>query len=109
MRLFSEAEKGIFAERYNSFVGSIKNHRCFAATVLLVPANYGFNKTMFFCYLQRTKKTRMNARVGMAVLGGVFLKGREKINGLKRSDYAQLTTATLDSTARKVFASHRIV
>ena len=51
----------------------------------------------------------MNARVGMAVLGGVFLKGREKINGLKRSDYAQLTTATLDSTARKVFATfHRI-
>src|ERR1700704_6621748 len=38
-----------FAERCSSFVGPLKkNRRGFAATVLLVPANYGTNKTNVF-------------------------------------------------------------
>src|SRR6266850_6870206 len=37
-----------FTERCSSFVGGIKNRRGFAATVLLVPANYAIKKTGTF-------------------------------------------------------------
>ena len=46
-----------FAERCSSFVGGIKNRRGFAATVLLVPANYGLNKTNVFLIAPSYKKT----------------------------------------------------
>jgi hypothetical protein len=46
-----------FAERCNSFVGGIKNRRGFAATVLLVSANYGLNKTNIFLIVPSYKKT----------------------------------------------------
>ncbi len=67
-----------FAERCSSFVGRIKNRRGFAATVLLVPANYGLNKTNVFLLAPSYKKPRMDARVCAAVLAGVFLKAGQR-------------------------------
>ena len=75
MRLFSEAEKGIFAERYNSFVGSIKNHRCFAATVLLVPANYGFKKNYIFLLPPAYQKNPHECKGWHGCFGRGFFEG----------------------------------
>jgi hypothetical protein len=73
-----EERWAFFAVRCSSFVGGIKNRRGFAATVLLVPANYGLNKTNVFLIPPPYKKPRMNARVYRAVLGGVFLKAHAR-------------------------------
>src|SRR5712671_6855038 len=49
IREISMGERRVFfAERCSSFVGGIKNRRGCAATVLLVPANYGLKKTNIF-------------------------------------------------------------
>ena len=50
-------ELRLMAERYISFVGGIKNHRGFAATVLLASANYGIKKTNVFLIAPAYQKT----------------------------------------------------
>ena len=52
-----EERRVFFAVRCISFVGGIKNRRDFAATVLLVPANYGLKKTNIFLIALSYKKT----------------------------------------------------
>ena len=63
------------AERYISFVGGIKNRRGFAATVLLVPANRGLNKTNVFLIAPSYKKTPHGCKGLQGCFGRGFFEG----------------------------------
>ena len=67
-----------FAERCSSFVGGIKNRRGFAATVLLVPANYGLNKTNVFLIAPSYKKTPHECKGLHGCFGRGFFEGSIK-------------------------------
>src|SRR6267154_1199331 len=64
-----------FAERCISFVGGIKNRRGFAATVLLVSANYGLNKTNIFLIAPSYKKTPHGCKGLHGHFGRGFFEG----------------------------------
>ena len=64
-----------FTERHMVFVGGIKNHRGFAATVLLVPDNYGLNKTNIFLIAPSYKKTPHECKGLHCRFAGGFFEG----------------------------------
>jgi hypothetical protein len=64
-----------FAERCSSFVGGIKNRRGFAATVLLVPANYAIKKTNIFLIALSYKKTPHECKGLRGCFGRGFFEG----------------------------------
>src|SRR6266436_6522067 len=67
-----------FAVRCSSFVEGIKNRRGFAATVLLVPANYGLNKTNIFLIAPAYQKTPHECKGWRGCFGRGFFEGRSK-------------------------------
>ena len=70
------------AERYISFVGGIKNRRGFAATVLLVSANYGLNKTNVFLIAPSYKKTPHECKGLQSCFGRGFFEGSNGVYNL---------------------------